>query len=130
MRPPSLNEQYETLVPTDINIMSPTHNKSALRNTTLVNSPQKVGELIVRSDMNSPMAAKSPKNNNNEKETVKGLNFTPGYGINLDHYKLDQNIKLVPCRWSSSGWKYVEDEPSEQRFFRNPNKVNIMGHLE
>ena len=28
-----------------------------------------------------------------------------------DPYIADDNIKLVPCRWSNSGWKYVKEEP-------------------
>ena len=28
-----------------------------------------------------------------------------------DPYINDETIKLVPCRWSNSGWKYVKEEP-------------------
>lgn len=44
-----------------------------------------------------------------------------------DHYVLDENIRLVPCRWSNTGWKYVNDDPSNQRFFKSPNRVNSHG---
>lgn len=27
------------------------------------------------------------------------------------NYVPDENIKLVPCRWSNSGWKYIREEP-------------------
>ena len=37
-------------------------------------------------------------------------------------------MKLVPCRWSRTGWKYVEAEPSGHKFFGNPNRTNAHGH--
>ena len=36
-------------------------------------------------------------------------------------------MKLVPCRWSRTGWKYVESDPKEHKFFSNPNRVNSHG---
>ena len=36
-------------------------------------------------------------------------------------------MKLVPCRWSNTGWKYVEVQPSTHRFFGNPNRTNFHG---
>jgi hypothetical protein len=44
-----------------------------------------------------------------------------------DPYALDDNIKLVPCRWSNTGWKYVKEDPSDQQFFSSPNRVNSHG---
>ena len=44
-----------------------------------------------------------------------------------DPYLADENIKLVPCRWSNSGWKYVKEEPQSQKFFNSPNRVNTFG---
>ena len=134
-RPPSLNNIYDTLTPLDLHdnhhksyLPSPTNIQKPKRNSTLAHSPQRnAGELIMKTDLNSPQV---PKEGNKDGEKVKGLNFTPGYGISLDPYVLDQNIKLVPCRWSNSGWKYVEEEPSEQKFFKNPNRVNTMGFPE
>jgi hypothetical protein len=39
------------------------------------------------------------------------------------------NLKLVPCRWAQTGWKYVKAEPAEgSRFFASPNRVNSLGH--
>ena len=38
---------------------------------------------------------------------------SPGYGISLDPYALDDNIKLIPDRWSHTGWKNANTEPSE-----------------
>lgn len=38
------------------------------------------------------------------------------------------NLKLVPCRWAHTGWKYVKAEPSDEKFFTNPNRVNSLGH--
>jgi hypothetical protein len=36
-------------------------------------------------------------------------------------------MHLVPCRWSRSGWKYVEVDPAGHNFFKNPNRVNSFG---
>ena len=36
-------------------------------------------------------------------------------------------MHLVPCRWSRSGWKYVEVDPQSHSFFKNPNRVNSFG---
>ena len=54
---------------------------------------------------------------------------SPGYGINLDPYKLDNEVKLVPDRWSHTGWKNSPMEPSEltRGFFCSPNRVNSIG---
>ena len=60
-------------------------------------------------------------------ERVVGLTKTPGYGVSLEPYNLDEKIKLVPDRWSHTGWKYVGDEPSNHKFFANPNRVNSFG---
>ena len=40
---------------------------------------------------------------------------------------LTDGVKIVPCRWTNSGWKYVEDEPAKQKFFSNPNRANSFG---
>ena len=39
----------------------------------------------------------------------------------------DDAIKLVPCRWAKSGWKYVQDDPGSTTFFSSPNRVNSFG---
>ena len=36
-------------------------------------------------------------------------------------------MHLVPCRWERSGWKYVQVDPKEHNFFKNPNRVNSFG---
>ena len=36
-------------------------------------------------------------------------------------------MHLVPCRWQKSGWKYVEVDPKETKFFASPNRVNSIG---
>lgn len=36
-------------------------------------------------------------------------------------------MQLVPCRWQKSGWKYVEVEPKNTKFFTSPNRVNSTG---
>jgi len=55
---------------------------------------------------------------------------SPGYGISLDPYALDDNIKLIPDRWSHTGWKNANTEPSEQihGFFSSPNRMNSLGY--
>lgn len=40
---------------------------------------------------------------------------------------MDQQLHLVPCRWERSGWRYVQKDPKEHGFFRNPNRVNNFG---
>jgi len=37
-------------------------------------------------------------------------------------------MKLVPCRWSRTGWKYVEAETKNHKFFGNPNRTNCHGY--
>lgn len=39
----------------------------------------------------------------------------------------EENLQLVPCRWSHTGWKYVQAEPERTSFFSNPNRVNSFG---
>ena len=39
----------------------------------------------------------------------------------------DDNMQLVPCRWAKSGWKYVNADPSQTRYFNSPNRVNSFG---
>ena len=38
-----------------------------------------------------------------------------------------ENLKLVPCRWSHTGWKYVQANPETTNFFSSPNRVNSFG---
>ena len=42
-------------------------------------------------------------------------------------YELESDMKLVPCRWSRTGWKYVEQDPREHKFFGQPNRANAQG---
>ena len=35
--------------------------------------------------------------------------------------------QLVPDRWSLSGWKYSQVDPSKANYFKNPNRVNLLG---
>ena len=39
----------------------------------------------------------------------------------------EENLQLVPCRWSHSGWKYVQKDPGNTNFFTSPNRVNSFG---
>ena len=39
----------------------------------------------------------------------------------------EEKLQLVPCRWSHTGWKYVQCDPEATNFFSNPNKVNNIG---
>jgi len=36
----------------------------------------------------------------------------------------EENLQLVPCRWSHTGWKYVQMDPSQAKLFKSPNRVN------
>ncbi len=40
---------------------------------------------------------------------------------------MNQELHLVPCRWERSGWRYVQRDPGEAKFFKNPNRVNNFG---
>ena len=40
---------------------------------------------------------------------------------------MNNNLHLVPSRWERSGWRYVQKDPGETNFFRNPNRVNNFG---
>ncbi len=40
---------------------------------------------------------------------------------------MNANLHLVPCRWSPTGWRYVQKDPKEQKFFNNANRVNNFG---
>lgn len=33
----------------------------------------------------------------------------------------------MPCRWSHTGWKYVQKDPGYTHFFTSPNRVNSFG---
>ena len=44
-----------------------------------------------------------------------------------DKNGFDDNLQLVPCRWSNTGWKYVQADPSRTQFFQSPNRVNSFG---
>ena len=39
----------------------------------------------------------------------------------------EENLQLVLCRWSHTGWKYVQADPGATNFFTNPNRVNSFG---
>tara|TARA_B110000503_G_C6903500_1_gene311724 strand:- start:336 stop:515 length:180 start_codon:yes stop_codon:yes gene_type:complete len=39
----------------------------------------------------------------------------------------EENLQLVPCRWSHTGWKYVQHDPESTMFFSSPNRVNNFG---
>ena len=43
---------------------------------------------------------------------------------------MNANLHLVPCRWERSGWRYVQKDPAEHGFFKNPNRVNNFGIAE
>ena len=45
----------------------------------------------------------------------------------LDPYKLDDGILLIPDRWTKGGWKYTTKEPVSSPFFNKPNRVNGQG---
>ena len=33
-------------------------------------------------------------------------------------------VKIVPSRWEKSGFRYVFEEPSQKKYFNNPNRIN------
>ena len=37
--------------------------------------------------------------------------------LNDDAFKLDNDIQLVPDRWSETGWKYVTGDPTDKLYF-------------
>ena len=39
----------------------------------------------------------------------------------------EEALQLVPCRWSHTGWKYVQSDPEKSYFFSSPNRVNSLG---
>jgi len=41
--------------------------------------------------------------------------------------EMNKNLHLVPCRWERSGWRYVQKDPADEKFFKNPNRVNNFG---
>tara|TARA_B110000285_G_C14689208_1_gene408282 strand:- start:406 stop:585 length:180 start_codon:yes stop_codon:yes gene_type:complete len=45
-----------------------------------------------------------------------------------EDYEQGKEMKLVPCRWSKTGWKYVEVDPGTHKFFVNPNRANAHGY--
>ena len=36
-------------------------------------------------------------------------------------------MMLVPCRWSKTGFKYVEVDPNKTKFFTAPHRINGQG---
>lgn len=47
----------------------------------------------------------------------------------LTEYMIESDkFKLVPDRWSPTGWKYLKEEQiCESKFFTNPNRTNSHG---
>ena len=62
----------------------------------------------------------SSVNNAAQQSNLFGESHQPGDGF-------ADNLKLVPCRWSHTGWKYVQDDPAKTNFFSSPNRVNSFG---
>ena len=63
---------------------------------------------------------------NQNKPVAAAHNITQELDIELDA-EGQTKMHLVPCRWSRSGWKYVEVDPKDHTFFKNPNRVNSFG---
>ena len=46
----------------------------------------------------------------------------------LENLDLDADIQpsnyCVPSRWELSGFRYVQIDPKEQKYFNSPNKIN------
>ena len=63
---------------------------------------------------------------------TRGRSLNPGpnpsaVNKNADQGFPEENLQLVPCRWSHTGWKYVQSDPSGTKFFKSPNRVNSFG---
>ena len=50
-----------------------------------------------------------------------------GVTTEQDADQVPSKMHLVPCRWSKTGWKYVEVDPKNVNFLNNPNRVNSFG---
>ena len=48
-------------------------------------------------------------------------------GSPLDVRECDSELHLVPSRWDRSGWRYVQKDPADSKFFQSPNRVNNFG---
>ena len=60
----------------------------------------------------------------------RSLQAKPPHGVQHPGAELgfpEENLQLVPCRWSHTGWKYVQMDPSQAKFFKSPNRVNSFG---
>ena len=73
----------------------------------------KLKEPLSRNGFNEGAYQTSPKkkwNNTAMSPMVERAkrNFDP-----QDPFALDENVKLVPCRWSNTGWKYAMKDPAE-----------------
>jgi len=66
---------------------------------------------------------------NNGSRIVNEGAANPGAAMEMREMEIsmNKNLHLVPCRWAHSGWKYVQADPSDTRFFQNPNRVNNFG---
>ena len=73
------------------------------------------------------------KNYANTMKYGKNKPIAAAHNISRDVLDMELDLEnqgkmhLVPCRWSRSGWKYVEVDPKDHQFFKNPNRVNSFG---
>jgi len=49
-------------------------------------------------------------------------------GLSRVDSRNENHINIVPCRWSNTGWRYTLADPTEEQYFRSPNRVNRFGH--
>lgn len=42
--------------------------------------------------------------------------------LNSEQQQNQKEMYYVPCRWSTSGWKYVMRDPAQHGYFNNPNR--------
>ena len=68
-------------------------------------------------------------NQNSRGYNLRGRSLNPyqGDSRNAETGENEENLRLVPCRWAPTGWKYVRDDPGGSKFFGNPNRVNSFG---
>mmetsp|Transcript_39536 Transcript_39536/g.60374 ORF Transcript_39536/g.60374 Transcript_39536/m.60374 type:complete len:128 (+) Transcript_39536:3-386(+) len=82
-------------------------------------SPIKITDQYQVPESYTKLPVLSPNRNQLRYNTRPKKHFEEG--------ELDSRVKLVPSRWSNSGWKYVMEDPMNQSFFNHPNRVNAHG---
>ena len=86
------------------------------------------GNSIVGAAGNDLQAGKNYKNGQDARASEMGFGAAGDVMDMREHeIAMNNNLHLVPSRWERSGWRYVQKDPSDTQFFRNPNRVNNFG---